>query len=209
MLGVICRCQNRGVTVQGAVSAAAAIAIAQAQKAKWPLPQTLLMQCPANMRRQATAPFMISSDSLPSNFFQHVLSTPSARVSYEFIFQALDISSLQRQCAITAQASSQNHDSQVEPPITDEETSCAASFLWWPQHLEPLKSPWEIAKESTNCIRAETEQQGGLVFWARMHASKTLPEMAAAQSPPYTPPYTVRSLPSEVYPSHTSMFISS
>ena len=48
------RCREQGTTVQAAVSAASAIAIAQAQNKTRALPQTLLLQCPANMRRQVS-----------------------------------------------------------------------------------------------------------------------------------------------------------
>lgn len=51
---------------------------------------------------------------------------------------------------------------------------------------------WDVARSCTQHIKQESEQQGGLAFWARMHASKTLPELATAKPPPYTPPYTVR-----------------
>ena len=53
LLCTLCRCREGRATVQGAVSAAAAVAMAQAQRFERRLPQTLLMQCPANMRRQA------------------------------------------------------------------------------------------------------------------------------------------------------------
>ena len=45
------RCKAEGATVQGAISAAAAIAMLQAQGTSAAPPWTLLMQCPASMRR--------------------------------------------------------------------------------------------------------------------------------------------------------------
>lgn len=47
------RCKARKVSMQGAVTAATMIAQAVAQAAKNPLPQTLIMQCPVDVRKQA------------------------------------------------------------------------------------------------------------------------------------------------------------
>ena len=58
------RCHDKGVTVQGALSAASAIATAAVQAKEFPLPQTLLLQCPASVRDQARTPALISLKSL-------------------------------------------------------------------------------------------------------------------------------------------------
>ena len=50
----VCRCHDKGVTVQGAVSAASAVANAAVQAKEFPLPQTLLLQCPCSVRDQVT-----------------------------------------------------------------------------------------------------------------------------------------------------------
>ncbi len=47
-----CRCHEKGVTVQGGVSAASAVANAAIQAKEFPLPQTLLLQCPCSVRDQ-------------------------------------------------------------------------------------------------------------------------------------------------------------
>ena len=47
------RCKARKISVQGAVTATTMIAQAVAQAAKSPLPQTIIMQCPVDMRKQA------------------------------------------------------------------------------------------------------------------------------------------------------------
>ena len=47
------RCKARKVSVQGAVTAATMVAQAIAQAAKNPLPQTIIMQCPVDVRKQA------------------------------------------------------------------------------------------------------------------------------------------------------------
>lgn len=47
------RCKARKISVQGAVTAATMIAQAIAQAAKNPLPQTIIMQCPVDVRKQA------------------------------------------------------------------------------------------------------------------------------------------------------------
>ena len=46
------RCKAHNTTVQGAVSAATMVAQAAAQAAKNPLPQTIVMQCPVDVRKQ-------------------------------------------------------------------------------------------------------------------------------------------------------------
>ena len=85
-----------------------------------------------------------------------------------------------------------NLAAQVSPTFADDECSCAASFLWWVQSLAPNERLWEVARTATDHIRHEGEHFGGLAFWARLHASKTLAELATATTPPYSPPYTVR-----------------
>ena len=50
--------------MQGALSAASAIATAAVQAKEFPLPQTLLLQCPASVRDQARTPALISLKSL-------------------------------------------------------------------------------------------------------------------------------------------------
>ncbi len=50
------RCHDKGCTVQGAISAASAVANAALQAKDFPLPQTLLLQCPANVREQVLLP---------------------------------------------------------------------------------------------------------------------------------------------------------
>ena len=47
-----CRSHDKGVTIQGAISAAAAVATAACQAKEFPLPQTMLLQCPASVRKQ-------------------------------------------------------------------------------------------------------------------------------------------------------------
>ena len=83
---------------------------------------------------------------------------------------------------------------QVNPPFRDDEPACAASFLWWQQTMTPRETLWDLARSCTENIRRESDQYGGLTFWARLHASKTLAELATAPTPPYSPPYSVRPL---------------
>lgn len=49
------RCHEKGATVQGAVSAASAVANAAVQAKEFPLPQTLLLQCPCSVRDQVAS----------------------------------------------------------------------------------------------------------------------------------------------------------
>ena len=57
LMKVACRAHDKGVTVQGAISAASAVATAACQAEDYPLPQTLLLQCPASVRKQVLPPF--------------------------------------------------------------------------------------------------------------------------------------------------------
>ena len=79
----------------------------------------------------------------------------------------------------------------MKPIFNDDEPSCAASFLWWQQPVSGQQSLWDLVRSCTANIKREGEELGGLAFWARMLASKTLPELATSPVPPYTPPYTV------------------
>jgi len=83
------------------------------------------------------------------------------------------------------------HLVQVKPAFGDDETSCAASFLWWQQTLSAQETLWDAVGSCSANIKQESDNYGGLAFWSRLLASKTLPEMATATSPPYSPPYTV------------------
>ena len=48
------RCRAVGASMQGAVTAACMVATAAVQAAEHPLPQTLLVQCPADIRQQVS-----------------------------------------------------------------------------------------------------------------------------------------------------------
>ena len=55
---VQCRAHDNGVTIQGAISAASAVATAACQAEEYPLPQTMLLQCPASVRKQVGLHFV-------------------------------------------------------------------------------------------------------------------------------------------------------
>lgn len=64
-----CRAKAHKSSVQGIISAASMVAIAQAQSAEYPLPQTVLVQAPTNLRKQVcTAREAIYPEILGSNF---------------------------------------------------------------------------------------------------------------------------------------------
>ena len=88
------------------------------------------------------------------------------------------------------------NNTQVTPTFEDNQPSCGASFLWWQQAITGGERLWDLARNCTENIRRESDQLGGLTFWARLHAAKTLPELASASTPPYSPPYTVNPYPS-------------
>jgi hypothetical protein len=76
--------------------------------------------------------------------------------------------------------------------VTAADGGQGASLLWWPQEVTPQETLWALAKEATAAVKRETEARGGLAFWARMHADKTMFEAMGQDKPPYNPPYTVR-----------------
>lgn len=62
------RCKAHNTTVQGAVSAATMVAQAAAQAARNPLPQTIVMQCPVDVRKQVCAPGPCKASVAGSSF---------------------------------------------------------------------------------------------------------------------------------------------
>ncbi|BDA49274.1 hypothetical protein COCOBI_13-3850 [Coccomyxa sp. Obi] len=127
---LIKKCHENGVTVQGAVSAASAIANAAIQAKEFPLPQTLLLQCPCSVRDQ------------------------------------------------------------VEPPVKAADGGQGASLLWWPQDLAATDTLWSVAAAASAAVKRETEAKGGLAFWSRMYADKTMFEAMGQETPFYNPPFT-------------------
>lgn len=63
-----CRAHDKGVTIQGAISAASAVATAACQAEDYPLPQTMLLQCPASVRKQACSTCFIASFPFTHSF---------------------------------------------------------------------------------------------------------------------------------------------
>jgi hypothetical protein len=82
---------------------------------------------------------------------------------------------------------------QVEPPVKPAQGGQGASLLWWAQSLGAKDSVWAVAREATACIKRETEARGGLAFWARMYADKTMFEAMGQETPFFSPPFTVSS----------------
>ena len=66
------RCRAVGASMQGAVSAACMVATAAVQAAEHPLPQTLLVQCPADIRQQVTSPALKTRPSALTQGALHV-----------------------------------------------------------------------------------------------------------------------------------------
>lgn len=80
---------------------------------------------------------------------------------------------------------------QVEPPVKPAQGGQGASLLWWAQTIGPKDTLWAVAKEASACVKRETEAKGGLAFWTRMHADKTMFEAMGQETPMYNPPFTV------------------
>lgn len=68
-----------------------------------------------------------------------------------------------------------------------------ASLLWWPQEVAAGDTLWSVAAAASAAVKRETEGKGGLVFWSRMYADKTMFEAMGQETPFYNPPFTVRS----------------
>ncbi|CAK0786372.1 hypothetical protein CVIRNUC_009585 [Coccomyxa viridis] len=127
---LIKKSHDKGVTIQGAISAASAVATAACQAKEFPLPQTMLLQCPASVRKQ------------------------------------------------------------VEPPVTAAQGGQGASLLWWVQDVKSSDTLWTVAKEATTNVKRENAAKGGLAFWARMYADKTMFEAMSQETPSFNPPFT-------------------
>lgn len=69
-----------------------------------------------------------------------------------------------------------------------------ASLLWWPQDVKATDTLWTVAKEATANVKRENGAGGGLAFWARMYADKTMFEAMGQETPSFNPPFTVRAL---------------
>lgn len=82
---------------------------------------------------------------------------------------------------------------QVEPPVKPADGGQGASLLWWAQEVTPSDSLWAVAAAASAAIKKETEAKGGLAFWSRMYADKTMFEAMSQETPFYNPPFTVRS----------------
>ncbi len=74
------RCKARGASVQGAVTAATMVATAAAQAAAHPLPQTLVMQCPADVRKQVRPPTTPSAMPVCAGACKDAVCAPRAGV---------------------------------------------------------------------------------------------------------------------------------
>ena len=61
---------------------------------------------------------------------------------------------------------------------------------------------WTVAKEATTNVKRENAAKGGLAFWARMYADKTMFEAMSQETPSFNPPFTVSALPP---PPHASL----
>ena len=79
---------------------------------------------------------------------------------------------------------------QVEPPVTAAQGGQGASLLWWAQDVKPTDTLWTVAKEATTNVKSENGAKGGLAFWSRMYADKTMFEAMGQETPSFNPPFT-------------------
>lgn len=80
---------------------------------------------------------------------------------------------------------------QVDPPVTAAQGGQGASLLWWAQDVKPTDTLWTVAKEATTNVKNENGTKGGLAFWSRMYADKTMFEAMSQETPSFNPPFTV------------------
>ena len=73
-----------------------------------------------------------------------------------------------------------------------EAVAAGCSLLWWPQQLAAADKLWDVAAAASAAVRRERDAKGGLAFWKRLHADKTMAEVAALPEQPFLPPFTVR-----------------
>ena len=61
------------------------------------------------------------------------------------------------------------------------------------QDVKATDTLWTVAKEATAHVKAENAAKGGLAFWSRMYADKTMFEAMGQETPSFNPPFTVSS----------------
>ncbi len=81
---------------------------------------------------------------------------------------------------------------QVDPPVPAAGVAAGCALLVWPQRLAAADLLWDVAAAATAAVRREHAAQGGLAFWKRLHADRTMAEVAGMAAPPFLPPFTAR-----------------
>jgi len=59
------------------------------------------------------------------------------------------------------------------------------------QDVKSTDTLWTVAKEATTNVKRENGEKGGLAFWSRMYADKTMFEAMGQETPSFNPPFTV------------------
>ena len=59
------------------------------------------------------------------------------------------------------------------------------------QDVKATDTLWTVAKEATAHVKSENNDKGGLAFWSRMYADKTMFEAMGQETPSFNPPFTV------------------
>ena len=75
---------------------------------------------------------------------------------------------------------------------------CLLISLGCMQDVKATDTLWTVAKEATAHVKSENNDKGGLAFWSRMYADKTMFEAMGQETPSFNPPFTVSHPP---YPS--------
>jgi len=83
----------------------------------------------------------------------------------------------------------------VDPPVPAAGVAAGCALLVWPQRLAASDLLWDVAAAAGAAVRCEHAAQGGLGFWKRLHADRTMAEVAGMAEPPFLPPFTARRAP--------------
>ncbi|KAK9830884.1 hypothetical protein WJX81_001702 [Elliptochloris bilobata] len=78
--------------------------------------------------------------------------------------------------ALSPEATAQLLSQCVDPPVPAEAVAAGCSLLWWPQQLAAGDKLWDVAAAASIAVRRERDAKGGLAFWKRLHADRTMAE---------------------------------
>lgn len=195
------------------MTAACMVATAAVQAAEHPLPQMLLVQCPADIRQQVPLPVfrraikhqhsqMHVVRSAGWLVHTHVHPKPVRTQLAKFSVTARVGKKRAWLNHMVGQFNGVNHflsDSdharraeQVTPPVPPHAGGQGTGLLMWPQRLAPGDALTAVASGTTAALRREHAARAAVAFLCRLHASATPEQAAALPAPAPVPPFTAR-----------------